>query len=109
MMETIQCSIILQGVAVCDTGTWITDSYFHIFYKQGIPEHESNEMVVCHADMTDIANDETAQHSSAASFRNLAGTLSGPLALLGFCFYCLITPSMSKFISGISGNSFLQD
>ena len=44
------------------------------------------------------------------SLRNLAGTLSGPLALLGFIFCnSLITPSMSKFISVIYGNSFLQD
>ena len=33
-------------------------------------------------------------------------TLSGPLASF---FHCLITPSMSKFISVISGNRFLQD
>ena len=69
------------------------------FYKQGIPEHESNEMVVCHAGMTDKRDDETAPHSIAVSFRNLAGTLSGPLALLGFIFCsCLMTPSMSIFI-----------
>ena len=50
------------------------------------------------------------QHSIAVSFMNLAGTLSRPLALLGFIFCnCFITPSMSKFISVISGNSFLQD
>ena len=53
------------------------------------------------------------EHSSSfhhSFFRNLAGTLSGPLALLGcnFC-NCLITPSMSKFISVIYGISFLQD
>ena len=41
---------------------------------------------------------------------NVVGTLSGQLALLGHSFCnCLITPSMSKFISVISGNSFLQD
>ena len=30
-----------------------------LFYKQGIPEHVSNEMVVCHAGMTDKTDDET--------------------------------------------------
>ena len=30
-----------------------------LFNKQGIPEHESNEVVVCHAGMTDKIDDET--------------------------------------------------
>ena len=38
----------------------------------------------------------------------MAGTLSWPLALLEFFFYCLITPSMLIFLSVISGNSFSQ-
>ena len=51
-----------------------------------------------------------APHSIAVSFRNQAGNLSGPLALIGFISCnCLITPSRSKFISVISGSSFLQD
>ena len=33
------------------------------FYKQGISEHESNEMVVCHAGMTDKTDDEVFHHS----------------------------------------------
>ena len=33
-----------------------------LFYKQGIPEHEFNEMVVCHGGMTDKTDDETKLH-----------------------------------------------
>ena len=66
-------------------------------------------MAVCHAGTTCKADDETAPHSIAVSFRNQVGTLSWPLALIGFFFDCLITPLMSKFISVISGNSFSQD
>ena len=81
------------------------------FYKQGIPEHESNEMVVCHACMTDKADDDNiAPHSYADSFMKLADSLSGTLVLLGFFFFnCLMKPPMSKLISVIYGNCFLQD
>ena len=68
-------------------------------------------MVVCHAGMTDKTDDETWLHipSRFLSFF-LAGTLPGPLASLGFILCdCLITQSMSKFISFISGSSFLHD
>ena len=58
MLETVQCSIILQWMAVCDTGLYFTGSAFLPFYIQGIPENESNETVVCHADMTDKTDDE---------------------------------------------------
>ena len=93
MLETIQCSIFLQGIAVVDTGLLFTSSHFLPFYKQGTPEHQSNEMVVCHAGTTD----KTAPHSITVSFRNMAGTLSRPSALLGFIFCnCLLTPSMSN-------------
>ena len=49
----------MRGMAVSDTGLYSTGSHLLPFYKQGIPEHESNEMVVCLAGMTDKTDDET--------------------------------------------------
>ena len=72
------------------------------FYKQGTPEHESNEMVVCHACMADKTDDDNiAPHSIADSFVKLAGTLSGTLALLGFFLLFDKTTNVKIYFSHI--------